>query len=82
MLRAVPPDFALCLPRCRAVHTLLVREPLDLVFCDADRVALRVVGGVRPARPAIVCAGADHVWEGRAGVLAPFVSVGDRLEVD
>jgi uncharacterized protein len=40
----------LLIPRCRAVHTIGMRFPLDLVFLDARHRPVRVLPGVGPWR--------------------------------
>ena len=40
----------LLIPRCRSVHTLGMRFPLDLVFLDASGAEVRRVDGVPPGR--------------------------------
>ena len=80
--RDIGDDEALGLPNCAAVHTLFVRQPLDVVFCDAGGRVLRVAAHVHPGRIA-GCRGTGAsvvmAWEARAGVLAPRVRPGDVL---
>lgn len=64
---APPPGCALLIPRCRSVHTLGMREPLDVVFLRHGRV-LRV-NRLVPHRLA-VCPAADAVLELSAGEAA------------
>lgn len=72
-------DGALGLSSCDWVHTFLVRFPLDIVYCDRDGSALRVLAGIAPNRLAPRVPGAYWAWEMRAGHLAPYVTPGDRL---
>ena len=75
-------DEALGLPRCPAVHTLFIRQPLDVAFCAADGRVLYVAAGVRPRRIAacrVAGAPVAMAWEARAGILAPRVRTGDVL---
>lgn len=74
----VPGVFVL---RARSVHTFGVRFPLDVAFCDADGVVLRIIVMQRnrvswPVRAATTVveapAGTFHEWSLREG---------DRLEV-
>jgi uncharacterized protein len=52
----------LLIPRCRSVHTLGMRFPLDLIFLDRDGGVLELHRGVPPGR-FIRCAGAMAVLE-------------------
>jgi uncharacterized membrane protein (UPF0127 family) len=49
-LRTPPRGRALLLPRCRSVHTLGMRFPLDLVWLDGGGAVVRVDREVRPGR--------------------------------
>jgi uncharacterized protein len=50
LLRELPPDHALLIPRCRSVHTFGMRFPIDVVFLDAAGRVVRVARGVPPGR--------------------------------
>lgn len=52
----------LLIPRCRSVHTLGMRFPLDLIFLDEDGGVLELRRGVPPGR-FIRCPGAMAVLE-------------------
>jgi uncharacterized membrane protein (UPF0127 family) len=52
----------LLIPRCRGVHTLGMRFPLDLVFLDAEGRVVELRRGVPPGR-FIRCSGAMAVLE-------------------
>jgi len=65
LLRDLPADRALLIPRCGSVHTFGMRFALDVVFLDADGRPLREVRGLRPFRVAR-CRGAAAVLERRA----------------
>lgn len=66
---------------CNAVHTLLLREPIDAVFCDQRGMVLRLAAPLRRNR----CAwqrGADSVWEFPIGVAAALaLQYGSRLSL-
>lgn len=65
-LRAPPHGSALLLPRCRSVHTLGMRWPLDLVWLGRDGAPVRVDRSVRSGRLRR-CARARAVAEVPAG---------------
>ena len=50
LLRDLPPDCGLLLPRCSSVHTFGMRFDLDVCFLDAAGRKLRVVAAVPPGR--------------------------------
>jgi len=75
------PGTALLIDPCRAVHTVGMRYPLDLVFLDAEWRVVRHVPGVRPGR---LCVGggrrARRVVETAAGWFPPArTAAGTRL---
>jgi uncharacterized membrane protein (UPF0127 family) len=59
-------DAGLEIPRCRSVHTVGMRFPLDLVWLGGDGAVVRVDRGVRPFRLRS-CRGARSVIEVAAG---------------
>jgi len=58
----------LWLSPCRAVHTLGMRMPIDVVFLDRRGTVVRVVHGLLPGRVA-VCWRATSVLELAAGTM-------------
>jgi uncharacterized protein len=76
-LDALPPARALLLPRCRSVHTLGMRFPLDLVWLAAGGEVVRVDRGVRPGRVR-VCLPARSVLECAAGAADAFATAVSR----
>lgn len=74
-------EGALLLRRCRSVHTFGMRFPLDVAFCDADLVVLRVARVARNRVTAPVLRSAAVV-EAEAGSFARWgVEPGVQLEV-
>jgi len=74
-------EGALLLTKARSVHTLGMRFPIDVAFCDADLRVLRVTTMPRHriGRP---CLKARCVIEAEAGAFAHWeLRPGDRLEV-
>lgn len=74
-------DGALLLSPARGVHTVGMRFPLDVAFCDADMVVVDVCR-MRPhriGRPRWRC---RHVVEAEAGSFERWgLTVGDELEI-
>ena len=71
----------LVLERTRSVHTLGMRFPIDVAFCDADGVVLRILTMPRHrmCRP---CRRARWAVEAEAGAFGHWgVTVGRRLEI-
>ena len=75
-------DGALLLPSARlGVHSIGMRFPLDVAFCDRDMVVRRVacLQPLRMTRPSF---GAPCVVEAQAGAFERWhLRVGDRLEI-
>ena len=73
---------SLCLRPCRAVHTLGMREAIDLAFSDAEGRVLRLIQALPPSRFRW-CAGAQQVWEFPAGRCAELgIAVHSHLEIE
>ncbi|HVX16402.1 MAG TPA: DUF192 domain-containing protein [Acidimicrobiales bacterium] len=73
-------DGALLIERCRSVHTIGMRFPIDVAFLDAGGVVVRIaaLGRWRTAS----CRRARQVVEAEAGAFDRWgVRVGDTLEV-
>lgn len=65
---------------CRAVHTVGMSYPIDVLFCDATGRILRVEQGLRPCRVARERRAAQ-VWELAAGSVAHWGwRVGDEIQ--
>jgi uncharacterized protein len=74
-LPALPAEQALCIPRCRAVHTFTMRFPLDLIWLGPDGTVVRLDRDVPPRRHR-GCARARAVVETRAGCADRFLAAG------
>lgn len=59
MFRSAPPGpgRGLLITRCRSIHTLFMRFPIDAVFLDGDGSPVKIVRDIPPWRP--------FVWGGR-----------------
>ena len=74
-------DGALLLPGVRAVHTLGMRFPIDVAYCDDEVVVVRTVT-MKPHRVDWPVRQARMVVEAEAGAFERWkLKVGDRLEV-
>ena len=74
-------DGALLLRPAKSVHTLRMRFPIDVAFCDRDLRVVRVgtVARNRITRPVLK---AHSVIESEAGTMERWgVRVGDKLEI-
>jgi uncharacterized protein len=74
-LEALPEDVALHIPRCRSVHTVGMRFPLDLIWLDAAGRPVRVDRDVAPRRVRTWLR-ARSVVECRAGRAQAFLNAG------
>lgn len=76
----VDPDEGLWFRDCGAIHTLLMRACIDVVFLDRDGCVIRTLQRVPTQRPLVGCAGAHNVVELGAGALeGRDLLAGDRL---
>ena len=74
-------DGALLLRPARAVHTVRMRFPIDVAYCDADLVVLRTTR-MAPNRIGRPCLKARCVIEAEAGAFERWgVAPGVQLEV-
>jgi len=74
-LDAMPPSYALHLPRCRSIHTMTMRFPLDLIWLGKDGRPVRVDRAVPPDRMKL-CLRARSVVEANAGAADAFLAAG------
>lgn len=72
-LDALPAGLALHLPRCRSVHTVTMRFPLDLIWLGKAGAPVRIDRDVPPARLR-TCLRARSVVECNAGEADAFAS--------
>lgn len=74
-------EGALLLRPARAVHTVGMRFPIDVAFCDAGMRVLRVVT-MRPNRVGRPCRTARCAIEAEAGTFGHWeLRPGDQLEI-
>ena len=74
-------DGALLLERTRSVHSLGMRFPIDVAFCDDDLLVLKTLR-LRPHRATLPVWRARRVLEAEAGSFAHWsLCRGDQLEV-
>jgi len=74
-------DGALLLERTRSVHSLGMRFPIDVAFCDSEMAVLKTMR-VEPHRVTFPVLKAHSVLEAQAGSFARWgLCVGDDLEV-
>ena len=72
---------AILLRPARSVHTVAMRFPIDVAFCDEDLAVLRIVT-IRPNRVTRVVWKARCVIEAEAGAFDDWsLAVGDQLAV-
>lgn len=72
---------ALVLDRTKQIHTIAMRFPIDVLFCDSQWRVLHVVRGLRPLRMTRFVFRARCVVEVPAGVLPEGLEPGARLDV-
>jgi uncharacterized membrane protein (UPF0127 family) len=75
-------DGALLLMPAMSVHTLGMRFPIDVAYCDADLRVLAMVRNMRPWRLGLPRVKARAVLEAQAGCFDRWeLQVGDDLEI-
>ncbi|HEY4947004.1 MAG TPA: DUF192 domain-containing protein [Acidimicrobiales bacterium] len=74
-------EGAMVLPRTRSVHTMGMRFPIDVAFCDKELVVVGVTR-LRPWRVSVPRRGGRSVVEAEAGAFERWgLKVGDKLEL-
>lgn len=74
-------DGALLFEHTRSVHSIGMRFPIDVAFCDRHLLVVKTMR-VEPHRITLPVLRAHHVLEAEAGSFARWgLCVGDRLEV-
>jgi len=74
-LDSLPQTLALHIPKCRSVHTVTMRFPLDLIWLDKQGRVVRVDHDVPPLRLKS-CLRARSVVEAGAGTGDAFLAAG------
>ena len=72
-LPALPPEWGLHILKCRSVHTIGMKFPLDLIWLGRDGEVVKVTRAVKPRRQA-TCLRARTVIEVGAGEADRFVA--------
>jgi uncharacterized membrane protein (UPF0127 family) len=78
----VASDQGMWFDNCWAIHTIGMRQTIDVLFLAKDHGVLKIHYAVPPYRPAVVCAGAKVVVELGASAERRDVRVGDRLTLE
>lgn len=74
---------ALWIVPCGAVHTVGMREPLDIFFLAKDLKILKIARGVKPFSLCVYSSGASSVLEFFPGTWDPSAAeAGDQLEIE
>lgn len=78
--RSFPQGSAFVIPRCKQVHTFLMRFPMDVIYSDADNRVVCVAERVKPLRLTSYCRTAAQAIELPAGTIsAAGIQPGDML---
>ena len=79
---SLPAREALIFPRCRAIHTVGMRFPIDIIFVDRRWRVVAVRAHVPPGRPLVASWRAWGAIEMASGAVArAHLRLGDRLEL-
>ncbi|MBV9440142.1 MAG: DUF192 domain-containing protein [Candidatus Eremiobacteraeota bacterium] len=78
----IRPDEGIWLEACGAIHTIGMREAIDVIFLDEERRVLKLCPSVERFQRAVRCPGARAVVGLGDGALRfADILVGDRLEL-
>lgn len=76
----IDPDEGVWFANCGTIHTIGMREPIDVVFLDRDNRVMQTLRQVPRNRLAVTCVGAYTTVELGSGALdGRDILVGDRL---
>jgi uncharacterized membrane protein (UPF0127 family) len=79
----IPPDDGLWFENCSAIHTVGMRNRIDVIFLDKSNRVIRVERSVPRYRLAITCLGAHTVVElGEANGAGRDLLAGDELALE
>lgn len=79
----VEPSEGLWFPSCSTIHTVGMRQEIDVVFLDENHRVVRTLCGVPPNRLAVSCLNAAAVVELGFGALASCdVLIGDTFRLE
>lgn len=77
------PDEGVWITPCKAIHTIGMRVPIDVIFVDRNSRVVSVVCDVRPNRFLLSCRDASGVIElGRGALHEVDLMPGDQLELE
>lgn len=79
----VDPDEGVWFSNCGTIHTIGMREPIDVIFLDRDNRVMQTLRQVARNRLAVTCVGAFTTVELGSGALdGRDILVGDRLTLE
>lgn len=79
----IAPDEGVWFPNCGTIHTIGMREPIDVLFLDRQSRVMQMLREVPRNRLAVTCVGAYVTVELGSGALdARDILVGDRLVLE
>lgn len=74
------PDEGLWIDYCSAIHTMMMRFAIDVLFLDTAGRVIRIVNGVQPNRFMVGCRDAVSIVElGSGGGDTRDILIGDKL---
>jgi uncharacterized membrane protein (UPF0127 family) len=77
---ALRADEGVLITPCRAIHTIGMRIPIDVIFVDRNTRVIRAIPDVLPNRVFLGCRGAHSVFElGNGALREAEIAPGDRL---
>lgn len=80
--KSMPPNSALLLSPCNAIHTFSMRFPIDVVYIDATARVVHVEKSVQPNKIGKTIKSATSILELNAGMAEKMsLKSGDLLEI-
>lgn len=66
---------------CNSIHTMFMKEPIDVLFLDDNGIIIKTLWNVAPWRIIGIVKEAVSVVEGKAGVFSKLLRVGDKVYI-
>ena len=66
---------------CNSIHTMFMKEPIDVLFLDDNGIIIKTLWNVAPWRIIGIVKESVSVVEGKAGVFSKLLRVGDKVYI-
>ena len=80
--RSLLPDEALVITRCKSIHMLFMRFPIDAIFVDKNNFVVGLIERIRPFRFSRIFFKASQVIEIPPGsIVQSRTALGDKIDI-